>query len=190
MTRQFNNRIAYEYSLNFTEDFFVMILVLQGHISFPLVLDVFPFMTTRQGVKIQDIDVQSLPLNLQYERRSSLPNHHNLQSERRMLKFSGLHGAATEQISSDDLIDDGIASSTSRQALLSNTVFPCSEGSSESVQLDMHMQLVDEVGPIFFVFHVDAFTSLIALIVYNIPLQKSFVWVCLSDSKLIIKHKL
>ncbi|XP_019462595.1 PREDICTED: ubiquitin carboxyl-terminal hydrolase 27 [Lupinus angustifolius] len=113
---------------------------LQGHVSFPLILDVFPFMTTSLGVKIQDVDVQNLPLNLLCDRRSSLPNHHNMQSERSALKFSGTFGAATEEINSDDPIDAGIFSSTNGQTLLNNTLFPCSEGSSESIQLDMQMQ--------------------------------------------------
>ncbi|KAK7269529.1 hypothetical protein RIF29_22260 [Crotalaria pallida] len=119
---------------------------LQGHISFPLILDVFPFTTTRLGVKVQDVDVQNLPLNLQHDRRSSLPNHLNLQSERRTMKFSELSGAATEQINSDGIIDDGIVSSTNEQALLNNTLFPCSEGSSDSIQQDMHMQPTDKVN--------------------------------------------
>ncbi|KAE9601297.1 putative ubiquitinyl hydrolase 1 [Lupinus albus] len=119
---------------------------LQGHASFPLILDIFPFMTTSLGVKIQDVDVQNLPLNLLSDRRSSLPNHRNMQSERSTLKFSGIFGAATEQINSDDLIDAGIVSSKNGQTLLNNTLFPCSEGSSESIQLDMHMQPTDKVN--------------------------------------------
>ncbi|XP_014631266.1 ubiquitin carboxyl-terminal hydrolase 27 isoform X3 [Glycine max] len=117
---------------------------LQGHISFPLILDVLSFMTTRLGVKTQDIDVQSLPLNLKYNRRNFFPNHSDLQSEISTLKFSGLYGATREQINSDGVIDDGFVSSTNGQALHSDTVFPCS-GSSESIHSDTHMQSIDQV---------------------------------------------
>ncbi|XP_061344595.1 ubiquitin carboxyl-terminal hydrolase 27 [Gastrolobium bilobum] len=106
---------------------------LQGHISFPLILDVLPFMTTRLGVKIREVDVQSLPLNLQYSRRNCLADHYNnrLQSEIKALKFSGIYGAEREQINSDGLIDDG-------------SVFPCSR-SSESIHSETHMQSTDKV---------------------------------------------
>ncbi|KAL3020997.1 hypothetical protein AAZX31_05G174400 [Glycine max] len=117
---------------------------LQGHISFPLILDVLSFMTTRLGVKTQDIDVQSLPLNLKYNRRNFFPNHSDLQSEISTLKFSGLYGATREQINSDGVIDDGFVSSTNGQALHSDSVFPCS-GSSESIHSDTHMQSIDQV---------------------------------------------
>ncbi|KAH1051214.1 hypothetical protein GYH30_021244 [Glycine max] len=117
---------------------------LQGHISFPLILDVLSFMTTRLGVKKHDIDVQSVPLNLKHNRRIFFPNHSDLQSEISTLKFSGLHGATKEQIKSDGVIDDGLVSSTNGQALHNDTVFPCS-GSSESIHSDTHMQSIDQV---------------------------------------------
>ncbi|KAG5000214.1 hypothetical protein AAZX31_08G143000 [Glycine max] len=117
---------------------------LQGHISFPLILDVLSFMTTRLGVKKHDIDVQSVPLNLKYNKRIFFPNHSDLQSEISTLKFSGLHGAKKEQIKSDGVIDDGLVSSTNGQALHNDTVFPCS-GSSESIHSDTHMQSIDQV---------------------------------------------
>ncbi|KAL5175746.1 Ubiquitin carboxyl-terminal hydrolase 27 [Glycine soja] len=117
---------------------------LQGHISFPLILDVLSFMTTRLGVKKHDIDVQSVPLNLKYNKRIFFPNHSDLQSEISTLKFSGLHGAKKEQIKSDGVIDDGLVSSTNGQTLHNDTVFPCS-GSSESIHSDTHMQSIDQV---------------------------------------------
>lgn len=117
---------------------------LQGHLSFPLILDVSSFMTTRLGVKTQDIDVQSLPLNLKYNKRIFLPNQSDLQSEIRTMKFSGLYGAMKEPINSDGLIDDGFVSSTNGHALHYDSVLPCS-GSSESIHLDTHMQPVDKV---------------------------------------------
>ena len=131
------------------EEYFVMIMVLQGHISFPLILDLSPFLTTRLGVNIPDVDVQSLPLNLQLNRKNSLPNHYNLQLEGRMLKLSGLYGATTEQINSDDIIDDGSVSTKDGQALRNDTVFPCSVGSSEGIQSDTHLQPIEKVSPIF-----------------------------------------
>ncbi|CAJ1937927.1 unnamed protein product [Sphenostylis stenocarpa] len=112
---------------------------LQGHISFPLILDVLPFMTTWPGVKTQDIDVQSLSLNLKYNRRNFLPNHSDMQSEIRTLKFSGLNGARKEQINSDGLVDDRFVSSTNGLELHNDTVFPCSD-SSETTHSDAHMQ--------------------------------------------------
>nr|KYP67809.1 Ubiquitin carboxyl-terminal hydrolase 27 [Cajanus cajan] len=117
---------------------------LQGHLSFPLILDVSSFMTTRLGVKTQDIDVQSLPLNLKYNKRIFLPNQSDQQSEIRTMKFSGLYGAMKEPINSDGLIDDGFVSSTNGHALHYDSVLPCS-GSSESIHLDTHMQPVDKV---------------------------------------------
>lgn len=123
---------------------------MHGHISFPLILDVLSFMTTRLGVKTQDIDVQSLPLNLKYNRRNFFPNHSDLQSEISTLKFSGLYGLTREQINSHGVIDDGFVSSTNGQALHNDTVFPCS-GSSESIHSDTHMQSIDQVGLIFLI---------------------------------------
>ncbi|KAJ1412913.1 Ubiquitin specific protease, conserved site [Sesbania bispinosa] len=117
---------------------------LQGHISFPLILDVLSFMTTKLGVKIQEIDAQSVPLNLQHNRRSCLPNHYNLQSEIRTLKSSGIYGEPREQINVDGLIGDGLTSSINREALLNDTVFSCA-GSSESIHLDTPMQSIDKV---------------------------------------------
>lgn len=125
-------------------------MILQGHISFPLILDVLSFMTTRMGVKTREVDVQNLPFNLQYNRRNSLQNHYNLHSEIRTLKSSGFCGEAREQIKADGLIgEDGFVSSTNRQALLNDNVFPCS-GSSESIHSDTLIQSIDKVGPIFF----------------------------------------
>lgn len=118
--------------------------VMQGHISFPLILDVSSFMTTRLGVKTQDIDVQSLPLNLKYNRRNFLPNHSDLQSEIRTVKLSGLYGETGDQMNSDGLVDDGFVSSTNGQALHNDTVFPCS-GFSESIHSDPNMKSIDKV---------------------------------------------
>ncbi|XP_015955951.1 ubiquitin carboxyl-terminal hydrolase 27 [Arachis duranensis] len=111
---------------------------LQGHISFPLILDLSPFMTTRLGVKIPDKYGQSLPLNLRHSRRIPLP------SEGKMLSFSGDCEEATEQINSNDINDVGFVSN--RQALPSDTLFPCSEGSSEGIWLDTHMQPINKVN--------------------------------------------
>ncbi|CAJ2676917.1 unnamed protein product [Trifolium pratense] len=122
---------------NFGESF-----KLQGHISFPLTLDVSSFMTTRPGVNIQKEDVQSLPLNLQYNRINSLPNHSNLHSEIRTIRFSGIYGESKEQIDADALIDDVVISSTSRQALLNE--FPCSS-SSENTHSNTQSQFIDTV---------------------------------------------
>ncbi|GAU19681.1 hypothetical protein TSUD_78060 [Trifolium subterraneum] len=121
---------------NFGESF-----KLQGHISFPLTLDVSSFMTTRLGVNIQK-DVQSLPLNLQYNRVNSLPNHSNLHSEIRTIGFSGIDGESREKIDADALIDDVVISSTSRQALLNE--FPCSS-SSENTHSNTQSQSIDMV---------------------------------------------
>ncbi|ESW31785.1 hypothetical protein PHAVU_002G267600 [Phaseolus vulgaris] len=115
---------------------------LQGHISFPLILDMLSFMTTWLGVKTQDIDVQSLSLNLKYNRRNILPNHSDMQSKIRTLKFSSLYEARREQINSDAL-DDRFVSSTNGLELHSDTVFPCS-GTSESTHSDAHMQSNDK----------------------------------------------
>ncbi|ESW31786.1 hypothetical protein PHAVU_002G267600 [Phaseolus vulgaris] len=116
---------------------------LQGHISFPLILDMLSFMTTWLGVKTQDIDVQSLSLNLKYNRRNILPNHSDMQSKIRTLKFSSLYEARREQINSDAL-DDRFVSSTNGLELHSDTVFPCS-GTSESTHSDAHMQSNDKM---------------------------------------------
>jgi len=121
---------------------------MQGHISFPLILDVLSFMTTWLGAKTQDIDVQSLSLNLKYNRRNILPNHSDMQSKIRTLKFSGLYEA--RRINSDAL-DDRFVSSTNGLELHSDTVFPCS-GTSESTHSDAHKQSNDKVGLSFFFF--------------------------------------
>ncbi|KAK7318501.1 hypothetical protein RJT34_03203 [Clitoria ternatea] len=90
---------------------------LQGHISFPLILDVFSFMTTRLGLKIQEVDY-----NMKCNRRSTMPKHYNLQSEIRPLKFGYFFGAAREQIHSDSLIDNGFITPSNREVLHTDTV--------------------------------------------------------------------
>lgn len=106
---------------------------LQGHISFPLILDVSSFITTRLGVKIQEVDVQSLPLN-------SLPNHINLHFDIRM-KSSGIYGEAREQIDADSPVNNTCISSTNRESL---NEFPCSS-SSESIHTNTQSQSIDKV---------------------------------------------
>ncbi|XP_058787665.1 ubiquitin carboxyl-terminal hydrolase 27-like [Vicia villosa] len=112
---------------------------LQGHISFPLILDMSSFMTTRLGVNIQE-NVQSPPLNMQYNKKSSLPNHSNVHSEIRMIKSSGIYGEAKEQIDADTLIGDADTLS-SRQEL---DELPCSS-SSESLHSKSQLQSIDKV---------------------------------------------
>jgi hypothetical protein len=112
-------------------------MVMQGHISFPLTLDVSPFMTTRLGVNIQK-DVQSLPSNLH--------------SETRRIGFSSIYGESREQIDADALVDDVVVTSTSRRALLNE--FPCSS-SSENTRSNTQLQSIDTVGQNFL--YIDAF---------------------------------
>lgn len=126
---------------------------MQGHISFPLILDLLPFMTTRLGVKIQEVDVQNPPLNPLYNRRNLLPSYFDLHSEIKMLNFSGTYGEGREQNNAECLPDDGLVS-THRQALHNDNVFPCS-GTPENVHIDTQMQSTDKVGPYFF--GIDAF---------------------------------
>ncbi|KAI5384294.1 hypothetical protein KIW84_071344 [Lathyrus oleraceus] len=112
---------------------------LRGHISFPLNLDV-SFMTTRLGVNMQE-DVQSPPLNMQHNKKNSLPNHSNLHSKIRMIESSGIYGEAKEQIDADTLIDDVVISATSRREL---DELLCS-GSSESIHSNTQLQSIDTV---------------------------------------------
>ncbi|RHN43039.1 putative ubiquitinyl hydrolase 1 [Medicago truncatula] len=115
---------------------------LQGHISFPLILDVSSFMTTRLGVKIQEEDVVKIQEEDVQSRSNSLPNHSNMHSGIiRMIKSGVLYGGAREQIDADARIEI-VSSSTSRQAILIN--FPCS-GSSESIQSNTQSQSIDTV---------------------------------------------
>lgn len=115
---------------------------LQGHISFPLILDVSSFMTTRLGVKIQEEDVVKIQEEDVQSRPNSLPNHSNMHSGIiRMIKSGVLYGGAREQIDADARIEI-VSSSTSRQAILNN--FPCS-GSSESIQSNTQSQSIDTV---------------------------------------------
>ncbi|XP_057420847.1 ubiquitin carboxyl-terminal hydrolase 27 isoform X2 [Lotus japonicus] len=116
---------------------------LQGHISFPLILDVLPFTTTRLGVNIQEVDIRSLPLHLQNSRRNPLTNHYNQHSEVGTLKFSGINGEVREKINAGGLIDDGFASCTNRQAS-NDPIYPCSS-SSVSIHTDTQTQSIDKV---------------------------------------------
>ena len=120
--------------------------ILHGHISFPLILDLSPLLTARLGATVQDVDAQSLPLNLQHNRKNSLPNHYNLQPKGRMLKLSGLYEAVTEQINSDDLIDDESVSAKNGQELHNDTMFPCSGASSEGTQPKIRLQPIEKMN--------------------------------------------
>lgn len=88
-------------------------------------------------MKIQEVDVQSLPLN-------SLPNHINLHFDIRM-KSSGIYGEAREQIDADSPVNNTCISSTNRESL---NEFPCSS-SSESIHTNTQSQSIDKVGTIF-----------------------------------------
>jgi len=122
-----------------------MVMELQGHISFPLILDVFPFTTAKLGIKIQEADVHTLPIKQQTVRSKPPPKHYIHQAER-TLKLNDINGAGREQINSDNQIDDGFVSSAIVQPLPGDAMFLCNRGSSESIGRHTYVQSTSKVG--------------------------------------------
>ncbi|KAI4345147.1 hypothetical protein L6164_012301 [Bauhinia variegata] len=111
---------------------------LQDHVSFPLILDVSPFITTRMGRKIQEVDVQRLD-----NKSNPLPNHYNLPYERRML--NDIYGTGRENASLCH-IDDGLGSENAES--LGDTMRAQSTASpSGSIHIDTQTQPTDKVDP-------------------------------------------
>ncbi|KAJ7956941.1 Ubiquitin carboxyl-terminal hydrolase 27, partial [Quillaja saponaria] len=122
-------------------DGFGGLIKLQGHISFPLILDIFPFMTTGVGIKKWEEDVQTQQVELQ-NRKSSWHSHFDAQLETRLL--NGIYGPA-KKINSKELVDDRFGSSPIVQEFLGEPIFPSSGVTPNSMQIDIHMQATDEV---------------------------------------------
>ncbi|XP_054807916.1 ubiquitin carboxyl-terminal hydrolase 27 isoform X2 [Prosopis cineraria] len=119
---------------------------LQGHISFPLILDLFPFTTSKLGIKIKEADTQTLPTTLQTNGSNPMPSQYIHQSERSMLKLDGICGSRRGQINSANRIDNGFVSPENGQKLHGDTVFPCNRGSSETIHGSTHTRFTGEVG--------------------------------------------
>lgn len=118
---------------------------LQGHISFPFILDLSPFMTTKLGIKIQEANVHALPVRLQINRNNPLPDHYVHQSERKMLELNDIHGLEEEEKKFKDVIDDGIVSPANVHTL-GETMFLCNGGSSETIHRNTDLQFTGEVS--------------------------------------------
>ncbi|XP_050380910.1 ubiquitin carboxyl-terminal hydrolase 27 [Argentina anserina] len=77
---------------------------LQGHVSFPLVLDLVSFTTSGVGIKGWEKNRKTGGVQLQSENPSPLPNHFNLENDPRMLNIVlGLARGSTHQ---QDLASD------------------------------------------------------------------------------------
>ncbi|KAK4264822.1 hypothetical protein QN277_025948 [Acacia crassicarpa] len=118
---------------------------MQGHISFPLILDLFPFTTSKLGIRIKEADTQTLPTMLQTNRSNPMPSQYILQSERSMLELNDIYGSRIGHSNSANHIDNGFVSPKNGQTI-GETMFLCNRGSSETIHRNTHTQVTNEVG--------------------------------------------
>ncbi|KAF8377200.1 hypothetical protein HHK36_030573 [Tetracentron sinense] len=126
---------------------------LQGHISFPLILDLFPYTKDAVGLGIESSGENVQRMQAKQQHHSPIPclNHFNMQLDTRMLQR--VYGLAGENISSGALVGEKLGCSvfnplgdTDTQALEEQPGFPHSEGGSDSTFTGMHPQSDDKVG--------------------------------------------
>ncbi|KAK9272063.1 hypothetical protein L1049_002432 [Liquidambar formosana] len=117
---------------------------LQGYISFPLILKLFPFMKTGVEIKNWETNLQRGQGKHQYQCHSARPNHSNMQFNARMLNH--IYGLVGENIYSEALttqefectasepLDDAYVQACQGETSLPQTV-GCSDTSPELVQM-------------------------------------------------------
>ncbi|XP_028755041.1 ubiquitin carboxyl-terminal hydrolase 27 isoform X2 [Neltuma alba] len=119
---------------------------LQGHISFPLILDLFPFTTSKLGIKIKEADTQTLPTTLQANGSNPMSSQYIHGSDRSMLKLNDIYGPRRGHTNSTNHIDNGFVSPDNGQTLLGDTMFLCNEGPSETSHRNTRTQYTDKVA--------------------------------------------
>ncbi|KAG6721758.1 hypothetical protein I3843_03G127700 [Carya illinoinensis] len=115
---------------------------LQGHISFPLILDLYPFMTSGVGIRSWGENFQRKQVKLQCEKRKSLFNNFNMQFDTR--KVHNIYGQMRDE-NSKEFVSDEAECTSNVQAVGGEINLAQTDGCSESTLTIMHRQSDDRV---------------------------------------------
>ncbi|GAV88303.1 UCH domain-containing protein [Cephalotus follicularis] len=85
---------------------------LEGHVAFPLILDILPFMTIGVEIKIWKESVDREQVKLQYQNPSHGPNHLNLKLDVKMLNC--VNGLTSKVVAADEF--EGVGGKNSTQS--------------------------------------------------------------------------
>ncbi|XP_015890994.1 ubiquitin carboxyl-terminal hydrolase 27 isoform X2 [Ziziphus jujuba] len=115
---------------------------LEGHISFPLVLDLFKFMMHGVAIETWEENFQTRKVQLQYQKPSFHPNNFNIQFDTRNLNY--MNNITRGSIFSEELAsnESGIAHA---QNLPGESSFVQSRGCLKSTHTDVQIQSDDQV---------------------------------------------
>ncbi|XP_042493024.1 ubiquitin carboxyl-terminal hydrolase 27 [Macadamia integrifolia] len=87
---------------------------LQGHISFPLILDLFPFTKDAVGVGTEDLEKNTCKMQVKRPHHPSIPqlNYFKMPIDTRILQH--IYGLAGDGISSEAVVEDGLGCSADK----------------------------------------------------------------------------
>lgn len=115
---------------------------LQGHISFPLILDLLPFMTRGVGINSWGENLQRKQVKLQCEKPKPLSNHFSMQFDTRKLNY--IYGLMREDVQSNEVALDESECTVNVNAVRGESSLAQTEESSKSMSAIMHMQSDDD----------------------------------------------
>ncbi|KAJ0040806.1 hypothetical protein Pint_27039 [Pistacia integerrima] len=127
-----------------TMNMFGELVKLWGHIRFPLILDLMPFM--KSGVGIKDLEESRLKgqTTLQHQKLSSCTNPINMQYDTKML--NSIYGLVGENIYVEVSAEAELGGNAHVKAFQGESELPQTEGCSNTICKNMHMQSDDKVG--------------------------------------------
>ncbi|TXG60475.1 hypothetical protein EZV62_015048 [Acer yangbiense] len=111
---------------------------LQGHIAFPLILDLFPFV--RSGVGIKDLEESSHRGQARLQHKN--PSYANMKYDSKMLNC--MYRVTGENISFKVLAADEFETTATVKAFQGESESTQTEGCCNTISTDMHMQSDDE----------------------------------------------
>ncbi|XP_018806774.1 ubiquitin carboxyl-terminal hydrolase 27 isoform X2 [Juglans regia] len=114
----------------------------KGHISFPLILDLYPFMTSGVGIRSWGENFQRKQVKLQCEKLKSLRNNFNMQFDTRMVH--NIYGQMRD-VNSKEFVSDEAECTSNVQAVRGEINLAQTDGCSESTPTIMHRQSDDRV---------------------------------------------
>ncbi|KAK9949898.1 hypothetical protein M0R45_005408 [Rubus argutus] len=116
-------------------DVFGELVKLQGHISFPLVLDLLSFTTSGVGIKSREKNLKTRRVQLQNENPSPHPNHFNLEYDPRKLNI--VRGLARGSTYQEELASEVSQFTANAQDLAGESNFPPTGVFSKTMHTDM-----------------------------------------------------
>ncbi|KAL5820573.1 hypothetical protein ACOSQ3_022455 [Xanthoceras sorbifolium] len=117
---------------------------LQGHIAFPLILNLFPFMRSGVGIKDLEESWHRGQSRLQHQGPSSCPNYDNMKYDAKMLNC--MYGPTGENIYTEVLAADEFGRTATIKAFQGESKLTQTEGCCNTICTDMCMKSDDEVN--------------------------------------------